>query len=124
MRWCPRAESIAVTPQEAGAEPANAPPPEEKIGIAEAHVLSCHDPGPKKTPPPECDRVPELEKAVSLKSDDASLQISLGDAYLNLGQDDKALAAFDLPGIRAEQRIVHEIADGKGFVLRILRFHK
>ena len=38
---------------------------------------------------------PELEKAVSLKSDDASLQISLGDAYLNLGQDDKALAAFD-----------------------------
>src|SRR6185437_12315546 len=29
------------------------------------------------------------------KSDDASLQISLGDAYLNLGQDDKALAAFD-----------------------------
>ena len=38
---------------------------------------------------------PELEKAVSLKSDDAALQISLGDAYLNLGQDDKALAAFD-----------------------------
>src|SRR5204863_8642580 len=38
---------------------------------------------------------PELEKAVSLKSDDSSLQISLGDAYLNLGQDDKALAAFD-----------------------------
>jgi hypothetical protein len=36
-----------------------------------------------------------MEKAVSLKSDDASLQISLGDAYLNLGQDDKALAAFD-----------------------------
>ena len=31
----------------------------------------------------------------SLKSDDAALQISLGDAYLNLGQDDKALAAFD-----------------------------
>jgi tetratricopeptide (TPR) repeat protein len=39
--------------------------------------------------------VPELEKAVSLKSDDAALQISLGDAYLNLGQDEKALAAFD-----------------------------
>jgi predicted negative regulator of RcsB-dependent stress response len=39
--------------------------------------------------------VPELEKAVSLKSDNAFLQISLGNAYLNLGQDDKALAAFD-----------------------------
>src|SRR5260370_8657715 len=38
---------------------------------------------------------PELEKAVSLKADDAGLQINLGNAYLNLGQDDKALAAFD-----------------------------
>jgi tetratricopeptide (TPR) repeat protein len=44
--------------------------------------------------------VPELEKASSLTSDSAApdsaaLQVSLGDAYLNLGQDDKALAAFD-----------------------------
>jgi tetratricopeptide (TPR) repeat protein len=43
--------------------------------------------------------VPELEKAASLIPDSdpgsAELQVSLGDAYLNLGQDDKALAAFD-----------------------------
>ena len=39
--------------------------------------------------------VPELEKAVSLKQNDAGLQINLGDAYLNLGQDDKALEAFN-----------------------------
>ncbi len=43
--------------------------------------------------------VPELEKAASLLPDSApgspELQVSLGDAYLNLGQDDKALAAFD-----------------------------
>jgi len=47
--------------------------------------------------------VPELEKAASLANantpdgavESASLQVSLGDAYLNLGQDDKALAAFD-----------------------------
>jgi tetratricopeptide (TPR) repeat protein len=38
---------------------------------------------------------PELEKAASLSPDDAGLQVSLGDAYLNMGQDDKALAAFD-----------------------------
>ena len=42
---------------------------------------------------------PELEKAASLIPDSdpgsAELQVSLGDAYLNLGQDDKALAAFD-----------------------------
>src|SRR6266567_4057948 len=37
----------------------------------------------------------ELEKAASLTPDSAELQVSLGDAYLNLGQDDKALAAFD-----------------------------
>jgi tetratricopeptide (TPR) repeat protein/transglutaminase-like putative cysteine protease len=43
--------------------------------------------------------VPELEKAASLTADSApeapELQVTLGDAYLNLGQDDKALAAFD-----------------------------
>jgi tetratricopeptide (TPR) repeat protein len=39
--------------------------------------------------------VPELEKAASLTPDSGELQVSLGDAYLNLGQDDKALAAFD-----------------------------
>ncbi len=38
---------------------------------------------------------PELEKASSLSPDRADLQVSLGDAYLNLGQDKKALAAFD-----------------------------
>jgi len=43
--------------------------------------------------------VPELEKAATLfpESDPSSseLQVNLGNAYLNLGQDDKALAAFD-----------------------------
>ncbi|HWJ49227.1 MAG TPA: DUF3857 domain-containing protein [Candidatus Udaeobacter sp.] len=38
---------------------------------------------------------PELEKAASLSPDSAELQVSLGDAYLNLGQDEKALATFD-----------------------------
>ena len=43
--------------------------------------------------------VAELEKAAALIPDTApeagSLQVSLGDAYLNLGQDQKALGAFD-----------------------------
>ncbi len=39
--------------------------------------------------------VPELEKAVSLTPDSAELQVTLGDADLNLGQDQKALAPFD-----------------------------
>ena len=43
--------------------------------------------------------VAELEKAAAVTQDTdpgaAELQVSLGDAYLNLGQDDKALATFD-----------------------------
>jgi len=43
--------------------------------------------------------VAELEKAAAVTQDNdpgaAELQVSLGDAYLNLGQDDKALATFD-----------------------------
>ncbi len=38
---------------------------------------------------------PELEKAASLMPDNAELQVTLGDAYLNLGQDEKALSTFD-----------------------------
>ncbi len=38
---------------------------------------------------------PELEKAASLSPERPDLQVSLGDAYLNLGQDTKALATFD-----------------------------
>jgi len=60
----PRAESIAVTPQEAGAA-VESPAAEEKLIIADAHVLSCHDPGPKRTPPNECDHPVDFEKAMA-----------------------------------------------------------
>ena len=60
----PRAESIAVTPQEAGAA-VEQPPAEEKLVIADPHVLSCHDPGPKRTPPNECDHPADFEKAMA-----------------------------------------------------------
>jgi hypothetical protein len=65
----PRAESISVNAGaiDAGALPAvtAASPstgPEEKLVIGDAKILSCHDPGPKKTPPEQCDHVVELEK--------------------------------------------------------------
>jgi tetratricopeptide (TPR) repeat protein/transglutaminase-like putative cysteine protease len=38
--------------------------------------------------------VPELEKAASLNSGNAQLQAELGRAYLNVGQDEKAMTAF------------------------------
>jgi len=60
----PRAESIAVMPQEAGAI-AEPPPAEEKIALADPHVLSCHDPGPKRTPSNECDHPTDFEKAMA-----------------------------------------------------------
>jgi tetratricopeptide (TPR) repeat protein len=37
----------------------------------------------------------ELEKAVSLKPDNPLLEVNLGNAYLNLGEDEKAVAAYD-----------------------------
>src|SRR5262249_2596130 len=36
---------------------------DEKLVIGEAKTLSCHDPGPKKTAPEQCDHVADLEKA-------------------------------------------------------------
>jgi tetratricopeptide (TPR) repeat protein len=43
--------------------------------------------------PPGC--TPELEKATVLNPDNGALQVALGRAYLNLNQNDKALATFD-----------------------------
>lgn len=65
----PRAESIAVSTggADAGALPVLPGAPststEEKLVISEAKILSCHDPGPKRTLPEQCDHVVELEKA-------------------------------------------------------------
>lgn len=64
----PRAESIAVSTgsTDAGALPvlpgASAAPVDEKLVLSEAKILSCHDPGPKRTLPEQCDHVVELEK--------------------------------------------------------------
>jgi hypothetical protein len=65
----PRAESIAVNTSaaDAGALPAvtaaTTAGPEEKLVIGDPKILSCHDPGPRKTAPEQCDHVTELEKA-------------------------------------------------------------
>lgn len=49
--------------------PAAAVPPDAGPGaivlLSEPRVLSCHDPGPKKTPPNECDRLPAFEQALT-----------------------------------------------------------
>ena len=65
----PRAEPIVVATgaTDAGTLTAvnlgSASTPDEKLVIGEAKTLSCHDPGPKKTAPEQCDHVVELEKA-------------------------------------------------------------
>jgi TonB family protein len=53
----------------------------------------------------------ELEKATSMKPDNANLQVNLGTAYLNLGQDEKAMAAFNLAvKLSATPRVWNNIA--------------
>jgi hypothetical protein len=73
----PRAESIAVTaPSDAGAAPVDtiggSSPPEEKVTVTEPKLLSCHDPGPKKTPTEQCDRLAEVEKALAKAVEEAA----------------------------------------------------
>lgn len=67
----PRAESIPVarsTSADGGAlstaveTPPSTSDGDAKITLSDARVLQCQDPGPKKTPPDQCDHLPELEK--------------------------------------------------------------
>lgn len=67
----PRAEAIGATTLagDAGALPAvvgsAAAAPDEALVVGEPKLLSCHDPGPKKTPTEQCDHVVELEKGLA-----------------------------------------------------------
>jgi tetratricopeptide (TPR) repeat protein/transglutaminase-like putative cysteine protease len=57
------------------------------------------------------DAVPELEKATILSPDNAQLQVSLGRAYINGGQKEKGLAAFDkAAGLSQTPAIWNDIA--------------
>lgn len=77
----PRAESIAATgsadagvdPNAAGAPTTTAPPSDEgKPTIGEAKSILCQDPGPKKTPPEQCDHVADIEKAFAKAIEEAA----------------------------------------------------
>ncbi|MBX3258692.1 MAG: hypothetical protein KIS78_10645 [Labilithrix sp.] len=74
----PRAESIAVNTgaSDAGALPAVTAATtqgiDEKLVVGEPRIVSCHDPGPKKTPPERCDHVAELEAAFAKAIEDAA----------------------------------------------------
>lgn len=74
----PRAESIAVHAGALDAEAlpavtaATSSPIEEKLVIGAPKLLSCHDPGPKKTPPERCDRVAGLEAAFAKAIEDSA----------------------------------------------------
>ena len=74
----PRTESISVSAGtlDASVLPAVTAAPtsgvDEKLVIGEPKILSCHDPGPKKTPPDQCDHVAELEKAFAKSIEDST----------------------------------------------------
>jgi hypothetical protein len=78
----PRAEAISVgsTGADGGALPAvtaaNPGTPEEKVVIGEPKTLSCHDPGPKKTAPEQCDHVADLEKPFAKAIEESAACVS------------------------------------------------
>lgn len=76
----PRAESISATigMTDAGALPAVTAGPsptaqEEKLQLGEAKVVTCQDPGPRKTPPEKCDHVVEIEKQLARAIEESAL---------------------------------------------------
>lgn len=68
----PRAEAIAVNGGGDAAPPATEPaPPESPVALGDPKVLSCHDPGPKKTNATECDHVADFEKSFAKAIEDS-----------------------------------------------------
>ncbi len=69
----PRAESIASGGASAApAETVSSPPPvtstspgEEKVTVGDVRIISCHDPGSRKTPREQCDHVAAVEQALT-----------------------------------------------------------
>lgn len=74
----PRAESISVSAvaADASALPAVTAAPtirrDDGLVLGEAKLLSCHDPGPKKTPPDRCDHVAEVGRALARAIEDSA----------------------------------------------------
>lgn len=75
----PRAESPVVAAEDAQAAPlaslADAQAAEDAGGplaLGEPKLIECHDPGPKKTPPEQCDRLADFEKAFARAIQDAA----------------------------------------------------
>lgn len=63
----PRAASIAVSTERDAGEPPppEPPPPEPKVALGAPKTIGCHDPGPKRTPPDQCDRLLDVERALA-----------------------------------------------------------
>lgn len=76
----PRTESItaSIGAADAGALPAvtaGGPAPgasDDKLVLGEPKVVSCHDTGPKKTPPGQCDHIAEVEKPFAKAIDESA----------------------------------------------------
>jgi hypothetical protein len=86
----PRAASVAVVvPQDGGVmvEPP-APPPEPDVTVSEPKA-SCHDPGPKRTPPDQCDHLTDVEKALAKAIEDTASCVpkDLGGGTIVYGAD-------------------------------------
>lgn len=80
----PRAVPIEATGEALGATAAladaAAPAPSAAGGarVSDAVVLECHDPGPNRTPPEQCGRLPGFEKAFARAVADAAACVAPG----------------------------------------------
>lgn len=82
----PRTESIqasigftdagALPPVTTGSPAATTP---DGVQLADPRIVSCHDPGPKKTPPEQCDHVPEIEKPFAQAIQDSAACVAKTD---------------------------------------------
>lgn len=74
----PRAEALTVASEafDAGLVPTIVGTPaeeeEDKLVLGEPKLLSCHNPGPKKTPREKCDRIAPLEEAFAKAIEDSA----------------------------------------------------
>lgn len=74
----PRAEPLTVSTErvDAGVLPtvsgASTSSTEERLALGDPKILSCHDPGPKRTPPEQCDHVATLEQAFAKAIEDSA----------------------------------------------------
>jgi len=83
------AAALALASAQVEAPPAPPPDPivhtKDGVTVADAKVVSCHDPGSRKTAPGACDRIPNFEAAIGKAVLDAAACVPAGTPVGSIG---------------------------------------